>query len=356
MKMKQFLFALLGICLVVSSCVKDKTVTPVYLNNEDMLKKTLSTTEYNVSTKAGYVTEVVLNGQVIATAVSPMTILLPRSYSSTKSDDVIKEVYTPIDEYPNREVTNSSKLYQVICFEDSKSGDYDYNDLVIHVCYKIVGSKFGFGVQPIALGSTKEIKLGYELYKGNTLIKQSYLHGDSENCRGKYFQDTEGMLNTGYKDFYPDNKSVHGWHEYLGSTIKWWDISTIEIPGAFRVEWFIMVADNLKFYALSVDHINQSFDKNGLPYGLVFTETGYTYHQEGKGEVGKDWFNYPMEQTHFKDVYPEIWNWLTTDTSYKDFSEIYSKEARPGAYAASDKELYVVKSDPSFNNNAHKQN
>lgn len=39
-------------------------------------------------------------------------------------------------------------MFQVICFEDSYEGDYDYNDLVIHVLYQQKGNIFGFGVQP----------------------------------------------------------------------------------------------------------------------------------------------------------------------------------------------------------------
>ena len=175
-------------------------------------------------------------------------------------------------------------------------------------------------------------------------------------CRAQYLQNNEGMINTGYKDFIPSGKTSIGWHEYLGSSIKWWDINLIEAKGAFRVEWYIEVEGETELYALSTSHINESFDKQGLPYGLIFTDTGYTYYQEGKGLVGKDWFNYPLENVHINSVYPELWNWLTTDASYKDFASIYSSQAREGCYPAVENKLYEVSSDPSLGNVSNKQN
>lgn len=63
--------------------------------------------------------------------------------------------------------------------------------------------------------------------------------------------------------------------------------------------------------ALSTAYLNQSFDKQGRPYGLVITQTGSSYTEDGKGVVGLDWFNYPCENTPISEVYPELWNWLT---------------------------------------------
>ena len=61
-------------------------------------------------------------------------------------------------------------------FEDTQNGDYDYNDLIIHV--KNTASNHAYQhpsetwqtieIQPIALGSTKTIKLGCILSDGST--------------------------------------------------------------------------------------------------------------------------------------------------------------------------------------------
>lgn len=57
--------------------------------------------------------------------------------------------------------------WQVVVFEDSREGDYDYNDLVIHVNWSIRENNYTISVQPIALGSSKKIKLGFEKMDGN---------------------------------------------------------------------------------------------------------------------------------------------------------------------------------------------
>lgn len=111
--------------------------------------------------------------------------------------------------------------------------------------------------------------------------------------------------------------------EYLGSTIRNWDVSKIEGNGPMRVEWYIEVDNGVELYALSTAYLNDSFDKDKLPYGLVITATGTEYVDENGGYLcGFDWFNYPRESVHIKEVYPELWNWLTTDSSY-DFADIY---------------------------------
>lgn len=105
--------------------------------------------------------------------------------------------------------------------------------------------------------------------------------------------------------------------EYLGSTIRNWDVSKIEGNGPMRVEWYIEVDNGVELYALSTAYLNDSFDKDKLPYGLVITATGTEYVDENGGYLcGFDWFNYPRESVHIKEVYPELWNWLTTDSSY----------------------------------------
>lgn len=71
----------------------------------------------------------------------------------------------------------------MVCFEDSRSGDYDYNDLVIHVKYQWSGTRFGFGVHPIALGSTKEVRLGAVVYKGSTRIFKGLLAPGNADAR-----------------------------------------------------------------------------------------------------------------------------------------------------------------------------
>ena len=51
--------------------------------------------------------------------------------------------------------------WQVVAFEDSRKGDYDYNDLIIHVRWSIREYCYTIAFQPIALGSSKKFKSGF---------------------------------------------------------------------------------------------------------------------------------------------------------------------------------------------------
>ena len=160
MKTISIYFVILFFCF--SSCVKNNISENKNSDNvskEELVSRMQTSQEYSVPVKEGYITQVIYNGEVIATAVEKMTILLPITASITKTVDDLTLVYIPKAEYPNI-LENDASIFQVVCFEDSKEADYDYNDLVIHVYYRTKGDIFAFGVQPIALGSTKSIKLG----------------------------------------------------------------------------------------------------------------------------------------------------------------------------------------------------
>ena len=283
-------FILFSFCmLLVSSCVKEGIDAPVPAPVPDVSHFQTSE-EFAVPVKDGYVTQVKLGGEIIAEAVSPMTILIPKSYETSRSSDGPQLVYVPISEYPNQVLENQARLYQVVCFEDSKAGDYDFNDLVIHVIYRTQGNRFGFGVQPVALGSTKSIKLGCAVYKGSTLLFKGLITPEGKDCREQYFQGQPGFLNT--RGTIVNSESYK--KSFLGSTIRNWKINQIPDQGAMHVEWYIEVDNGVELYALSTNYIDKSFDKNGMPYGLVMTNTGFQYIDKGQ-VCGFDWFNYPQE-------------------------------------------------------------
>lgn len=344
--------------LAVTSCVK-ASKSPNNPNEAEQaaIVTRLTTTEtFQVPVKNGCVTKVEMDGNVIAEAISPMTILVPRSVPTSKAEGLTYS-FIPVNEYPNEITQNTAKLYQVICFEDSRTGDYDYNDLVIHVKYQTKGNLFGLGVHPIALGSTKSIYLGCIVYKGNTEIFNGLLTNLGKDCRNQYFKDQPGFINTVGKtsNFFPQDKETSGWHQYLASTIRCWDISKYTGEGAIRVEWFIEVEGNTRLYALSTNYLNESFDKNGLPLGFVVSNTGTQYTDKGTIICGHDWFNYPMESKHLNTAYPELWNWLTTSTSKYNFSDIYSATVPDNAFPAADIGLFSV-TDFNFCTDKYLQN
>lgn len=284
---------------------------------------------FEVPVKAGHITVVKAMGVTIAEADSPMTIWVPRmSQTRADGDAGLTVEFVPVDDYPGFE-GNKAQMFQVICFEDSYDGDYDYNDLVIHVQYQQQQNIFGFGVQPVALGSTKSLKLGCVVYKGSKQVYKGLITPEGVDCRTQYFKSIEGFINVNDR-----NEVDFRENQYLGSTIRNWDTSKIAAVGPMRVEWYIEVGGK-EIYALSTEYLDKSFDKAGLPLGLVITTTGTVFvDKDGGYECGFDWFNYPHESVHIKKVYPQLWDWLTTDHTYS-FAEFYDGfDAPKDAYLA----------------------
>lgn len=340
--MKPFVLALLFLAIACTACVKNDI--PIDEGKRTQANRLQTTEEFEVPVQEGHVTQVSMNGTMLAEVVTPVTILIPKQ-SGTRSGGGLSLTYVPMSEYPNSiDMKNNTKLFQVVCFEDSRQSDYDYNDFVFHVKYQTRGNKFGFIIQPIALGSTKPIKLGCVVYKGNTRLFKGIITqlngatGEYNDCRTQYFQGQEGMINT----FGNQINQQSNLHTYMASSRRVWETNKVNDKGAPRVEWYIVVDGGTELYALSTNYLDQSFDKEGRPYGFVITDTGSTYTDEYGYVCGKDWFNYPQESTHINDVYPEIWKWLAGNGSY-NFSDIYNSSNVPAkAYPASDLRLYEV--------------
>ena len=326
----------------------------------------VTTEDYTVPVKNDQVTIVKVGEDTIAVAYSEFPILVPKGVKLDVSyADIDKSSGKNLargggwgDEWENgweNEIgvgANKSQLFQVICFEDSQKLDYDYNDLVIHVKYQQMGNFFGFGVQPVALGSTKDIRLGYKVYKGDILVAESLIseykaETKGMTCREQMF-NIEGVVQKGILNVKDSQVNFKVNRTYLGSTIRSWDISKLEGNGAMRVEWFIEVDGGTRLYALSTGHLKQSLDEMGLPYGLVITETGITHEEPGKGTVGKDWFNYPQESQSMESVYPEIWKWMIGEKPYE--GTIYEEgkiNCPAGAFKANESGVYVIKDNPT---------
>ena len=139
---------ILMLAFLAVSCIEKNDVRPGSPLDVDIDHYQTART-YDVPVKEGCITVVKAYGVTLAEAESPMTIWVPRM-TLTRSDEGLTTTFVPRDEYPNF-AGNKSQLFQVVCFEDSRRGDYDYNDLVIHVLYQTRQNIFGFGVQPVAL-------------------------------------------------------------------------------------------------------------------------------------------------------------------------------------------------------------
>ena len=188
-------------------------------------------------------------------------------------------------------------------FEDTRSGDYDYNDLIIHVRNLHSWNKLQIDIQPIALGSQKVIKLGCVI--GNDKSE----HIISEDVRKDLFGSEKGFINT-QSDLQPvcyslerrlDHELEKGKDEYAS------------------IAWFIEVDDN-RYFAINADAEYSDYDllnEEGMPYGLV------VYGLNGSHGT----FAYAEEKNSLFEAYPDFKSWINGEVvtfgKYADKKMIY---------------------------------
>ena len=295
--MKKIL-SLIAAAGVLAACEHDPVSQAPQTGNLDM-NNVVTTRTLSVPVDAGHVAVVSSGEEILATADAPTEVLVPKGALIE-----IRQL-TPEEFNLTGLEVNTARLWQGIAFEDSRNGDCDYNDLVIHVKYESRKSNWyentqvvRVAVQPVALGSTKVIALGYDVYAGTEKVKTEMV---AQNCREGLFNGRTGMLNTLTKNFECDH------FVYKNS-----EADPILCPAgkAIAVNWFILVDGGVRLNALSTVYTTDLVNVNNRPYGIVTTHTGYQYTQEGQGVVGLDWFNYPKENVSIDKVYPDFARWL----------------------------------------------
>lgn len=240
-----------------------------------------------VPIKEGYTTYVTYGEDTLAVANEPISILIPKqSKVSTKasSDNEIKIDFGTLQNIPSY-----SNYWQAVMFEDTEDGDYDYNDLIIHVKNK--GSniwnsddiKQTIEIQPIALGSQKIIKLGCLL--GSEAIEVIF----SNDVRRDLFQGVQGFINT-------ENEATPIRYKLSPTSISNYQVKTVNALAT--IAWFIEV-DGKRYYAITPDDNYKDYNMlnpKGMPYGLI------TMSHNGT-------FDYPQEKTTIFEVYPDFKAW-----------------------------------------------
>ena len=233
-----------------------------------------------------------------------MTIQIPKGMKvSTKGStgDEISIEYEVLNDTDAKIAYNKS--WQAIMFEDTRSGDYDYNDLIIHVRNLHSWNKLQIDIQPIALGSQKVIKLGCVI--GNDKSE----HIISEDVRKDLFGGEKGFINT-QSDLQPvcyslerrlDHELEKGKDEYAS------------------IAWFIEVDDN-RYFAINADAEYSDYDllnEEGMPYGLV------VYGLNGSHGT----FAYAEEKISLFEAYPDFKSWINGEVvtfwKYADKKMIY---------------------------------
>lgn len=278
--------------LFALSCVKTGQSEPLS-SNQVTLARNMAQSEFNVPYKDGLLTKVTIGDETVGVYNEATTLMLPSQANPQISYIDGTDVQAGYE-------LNTTRYWHSVAFEDSKDGDYDYNDLVFHVRYKQSGKKLSLGIHPIALGSVKTISLGLKVYQDGKQISDEILCNDA---RFILFENgTKNFINTA---------SMNDYNHYGSFTLKkYYDLPTTK---SCTLIWYIKVGKDT-FYAVN-DKYN-CLDINNRPYGIIITNTGKTYNQsyyDNKGgidKVGANWFAYPMEGKNISHCYSSFEGWL----------------------------------------------
>lgn len=311
--MKKSLFTLfIAACVILTSCVKDQTKSPentgpIDAENQTAYARFNTISTLNVPVQEGKLTVVTFNGDIICLTQTPTTIPVPKSALSTKAGDKIAISYVDASDPKYVEAlgenTASSELWQTIAFEDSMVGDYDYNDIVLHLCYQLSTPKKGnqklhIGIHPIAYGATKTFKLGFNLYYGNTMVKETIIAGNAKEelflANNGAYCGVENMINTSQLNYYSN----------FFTKVITLDAAGVQF-GEIKVVWFIEIEGGKRLY--TVNNRYNFLDENKRPYGLAITDTGKSWEgmNGNKSENSASWFEYPKESISMSLCYPD---------------------------------------------------
>lgn len=278
------LLCIMVLLLFLGSCERKEALFTA-ANIKERAKNCEVFEDFTVPVKEGYTTFVTFNKDTLAVTNESITIKIPKgSDLGTKSGDNGLNI--------DFGVVQADKIYssywQAIMFEDSEKGDYDYNDLIIHVrneCQRPSNQNYNLqniSIQPIALGSIKQIKLG-------CILADKSIHIISENVRKDLFEGQKGYINT-ETDKAPHWYSLketlmnHQLPKNVNSSIAWF----IEVDG--KTYYAVGTALNYNDYAI--------FNNEGMPYGLVAYST----------------FSYPEENVSIHKAYPGFQDWISNGT------------------------------------------
>lgn len=299
----------LAAIVALTSCVKDNSTEKERTFTESDVEAYLSSEEYSVPVKDGYISIVTYNGDTLCVTTKSGTVaIVPKgaevAAESSSADfktkaiedaDKIVVSYKPYDEgwlLNNKETTG---FFQSVGFEDSKSGDSDYNDLVIHIKVAAVNNSFRVGIHPIAYGATKTINLGATVYLNDAQVFDGVI---VESCKSNLFgsvEGTDGYINTVQYD-----------HHYPGFVVKktLCSLASNTLKG-LDIAWWITTNDSAeRIYAVNrTSAPAELLNSAGCPYGIVLTKLGNGY-DDGQHSVlvGYNWFFYPKERVN-------IWNY-----------------------------------------------
>lgn len=272
----------------------------LYTSTKERIDNCVTSKAYTVPVREGYATIVMCGEDTLAVATEPISIQIPVKSNVLTRGSATDEIELKY-EVLNGQLTYS-QYWQAVLFEDTRSGDYDYNDLVLHIKNTNEYHHNGGGeksyktlkvlIQPIALGSMKKIKLGCIVTYDKTV------HIISEDVRKDFFGNATGYINTESEKAPVRYKLEERLSDDYGLPVD---------KNNGTLAWFIEVDGN-RFFAVSSDLEYEEYDMlntEGMPYGLVF--------YGNNGEQGT--FAYPEEKTSIFEAYPSFRDWINKNAN-----------------------------------------
>lgn len=278
------------LCLSAASCIRlDNPFNKA--NDNDAPPKFVPYEAEYISVPEGSKSVIYNGNTVVATCYSSGYVVLPKIHS-TKALSDYNIVNLPSEPMPG--IASENTLDMVVAFEDTKSGDHDYNDLIFQAHMTVTNSVSGSSsvrvtLTPIAMGASITLGLGLALtdIDGNILSDKKI----ADDCRGTLFWGDEGFINTGQgrKRYNPVSFNIDN-----------------EISGAVAgISWYL-VSRGQRLYASN--YHQTCIDNDNMPQGLVLMNLheNIYYKMDGgnKKYCGKEFWQYPLEAAPISEVYP----------------------------------------------------
>lgn len=264
--------------------------------------------DYEVPVRDGFTTVVTLDGEQLAVTRRPITISVPAYALKTRAGQ-LDVSYSDEDIFGE---FGHVSYWNYLSFEDTRNGDYDYNDVVLHcrvvsdVPWYYTGTepcKHTVSVQPVALGGSATVGFGF-LYRDASGDVREFIVTDDIR-RDLFFGNRSFPINT---DLSKPTKKVSNKLEPV------FEYSTGR--ATFPVVWFVQNGTDRLYAATTNFDADRKFNmisEDGMPYGIAMT---------------KKWC-YPVEKCNIRKAYPGFDEWLRTG----DQSVLLGKAVRGNYYA-----------------------
>ncbi|MDR0894143.1 MAG: hypothetical protein LBN06_02400 [Prevotellaceae bacterium] len=211
----------------------------------------------------------------IAEVLPDLYFEVPKTGATTKAVDVSKETAT---------------IDKIVCFEDTKNGDHDYNDLVLYIRTVKNGGNIKFQIKPMAMGATLRFGLGVKAVgqDGTTELYNEVIIND---VRTTLFNGDPGFINTVIGEPFKDYPINSDYAIKKGGNQR--DICKI---------YFYIVVNGTPMYAGTE---GAPMDIEGKPYGIILLSND---------------FKYPAEIVHINRVYSGCESWFDGSNPYYRFN------------------------------------